>query len=112
MQDVAPQSTFKRTTLQRTDVPASNYEAVMGITELPPNAYIPRESHSGLEAGYVLRGSATLFVEGQPPLTLTTGQSWKLAPSAQHEFRAGPDGVKVLANWVVDKGKAFSSPAS
>ncbi len=112
MQDFAPQQTFKRTTLQRTDVPASNYEAVMGITELPPNAYIARESHPGLEAGYVLEGSATLFVDGQPPLALSTGQSWKLAPNAQHEFRAGPDGVKVLANWVVEKGKAFSSPAS
>ncbi len=110
MQDFTP--TFKRTTLQRADVPASNYEVVMGITELPPNAYIPRESHPGLEAAYVLQGSATLFVEGQPPLALSTGQSWKLAATAQHEFRAGPDGVKVLANWVVEKGKAFSSPES
>jgi quercetin dioxygenase-like cupin family protein len=111
MQEFAPQQTFKRTTLQRTDVPASNYEAVMGITELPPNGLIPRETHPGLEAGYVLRGSATLLAAGQPPLALRTGQSWKLPAGIQHEFRAGADGVKVVANWVVEKGKAFSSPA-
>ncbi len=112
MPDFAPQQTFKRTTLQKTDVPGSNYEAVMGITELRPNGYIARESHPGPEAGYVLQGSATLFVEGQPTLALSAGQSWKLAPSAVHEFRAGPDGVKVLVSWVVEKGKAFASPAS
>ncbi len=112
MPDSTTQQTFKRTTLQRTDVPASDYEAVMGITELHPNAYIPRESHPGLEAGYVLQGSATLSVDGQPPLALSTGQSWKLAPSTMHEFRAGPEGVKALVSWVVEKGKAFASPAS
>ena len=111
MPDFAPQQTFKRTTLQKADVPASSYEAVMGITDLPPNGYIARERHPGLEAGYVLQGSATLFVDGQPPLQLSTGQSWTLAPSALHEFRAGPDGVKVLASWVVEKSKAFASPA-
>ncbi len=112
MQDFAPQQTFKRITLQRTDVPGSSYEAVMGITELPPNGYIPRESHPGLEAGYVLQGSATLLVGRQSPLAFSTGQSWTLAPGAEHEFRAGPDGVKVLASWVVEKSKAFSSPAN
>jgi quercetin dioxygenase-like cupin family protein len=112
MQDFAPQQTLKRTTLQRTDVPASNYEAVMGITELPPNGRIPRETHPGLEAGYVLQGSASLTVDGQPPLQLGTGQSWMLGPRTLHEFRAGPDGVKVLASWVVEKGKAFASSAS
>ena len=112
MQDVALQQTFKRTTLQRTGVPASNYEAVMGITELPPDAYIPRESHPGLEAGYVLQGSASLLVEGQPALMLKPGQSWTVAPAAVHEFRAGPEGVKVLANWVIEKGKPFAAAAA
>lgn len=111
MRDLAPQQPYKRTTLQKTDVPASNYEAVMGITELPPNGHIPRETHPGLETGYVLHGSATLTVDGQPPRQLSVGQSWTFAPSAVHEFRAGPDGVKVLAAWVVGKKKPFASPA-
>ena len=110
MQDFVPQQTFKRTTLQRTDVPASNCEAIMGITELPPNGHIPRETHPGLETGYVLNGSATLTVDGKPPLQLSAGQSWTFAPSAVHEFRAGPEGVKVLAAWVVEKKKPFASP--
>jgi quercetin dioxygenase-like cupin family protein len=106
------QQAYKRSLLQRSDVPASNYEAVMALTELPANGYIPRETHPGTETGYVIEGSATLFVVGRPPLELGAGQSWKLAPCARHEFRAGPDGVKVLASWVVEKDKTFASPAS
>lgn len=112
MPDLASQQTFKRTTLQRADVPASKYEAVMGITEVPPNAHIARESHPGLEAGYILQGSATLLVDGQQKLALGPGQSWNLAPNVLHEFQAGPDGVKVLVSWVVEKGREFASPAT
>jgi quercetin dioxygenase-like cupin family protein len=100
-----------RTMLQKMDVPGSNYEAVIGISEVDPNGIINRESHPGLEAAYVLGGSATLLVEGQPPLTLKPGQSWKVPPRALHEFRAGPEGVKVLATWVVEKGQPLASPA-
>ena len=102
----------RRTVLQKGDVPGTECEAVMGISELAPNGQIDRESHPGLEQGYVLEGSATLSLQGQPPLTLKPGQSWKLPPSAVHEFRAGPKGVKVLAAWVVEKKKPFASPAS
>jgi quercetin dioxygenase-like cupin family protein len=100
-----------RTMLQRMDVSGTNYEAVIGISEVDPNGQIDRESHPGLEAAYVLGGSATLLVEGQAPLTLKPGQSWNVAPSAVHEFRAGPEGVKVLATWVVEKGQPFASAA-
>jgi len=110
MEDLAPQQKFKRTVLQRSDVPASSYELVTAVSELPADGYIPREIHPGVETGYVLDGSATLFVEGQPALSLAPGQSWKLAPEAEHEFRAGPNGVKVLASWAVEKGRPFSSP--
>jgi quercetin dioxygenase-like cupin family protein len=111
MAEAAVRQVVKRTMLQKSDVPGGKYEALIGLSETIPNGCISRETHPGLEEGYVLEGSATLLVEGQPPLSLKSGQSWKLAPSAVHEFRAGPEGVKVLATWVVEKGKPFASSA-
>ena len=43
---------------------------------------------------------------GQAPLTLKPGLSWKLPPSAVHEFRTGPEGAKALAFWALEKGEA------
>lgn len=105
------QRTVRRTMLQKSDVPGTDYEAVTGVSELAPDGQIECESHPGLEEGYVLEGSATLTIQGQPPLTLKSGQSWKLPPSAVHEFHAGPKGVKVLASWVIEKKKPFASSA-
>lgn len=108
---MAAQPTVRRSMLQKSDVPATNYEAMIGISELDANRIISRESHPGLEEGYILEGSATLIIDGAPPSTLKSGQSWKLPPGAVHEFRAGPEGVKALAFWVLEKGKPFAAPS-
>ena len=57
---------IKRTPLQKFDVPGTNYETVVGIAEIVPNAKIgPHPSWP--ESGYMLEGEMTLMVEGQPP---------------------------------------------
>ncbi len=104
--------TLKRTILQTFDVPGTNYETVMGISEFGPNGSSGRQSHPGPESGYVLEGSGTILVDGQPPLTLKAGQSYKLAPGAIHDVRSGADKTKVLVIWVVEKGKPLASPAN
>jgi quercetin dioxygenase-like cupin family protein len=103
--------TLKRTFMQRMDVPGGNFEAVFGMTDVAPNEPSGRQSHPGAEAGYVLEGSLTLVADGQPPLTLTAGQSWRLPAGAVHDVRGGAKGAKVIATWVVEKGKPFVSPA-
>ncbi len=100
--------TFTRTVLQKSDVPASNYETIIAITEVDPNANMGRHSHPGPEIGYVFQGSGTLSVEGQADMPQKIGQSWKLAPGVAHDFRAGPEGAKLFANWVVEKGKPLA----
>ncbi len=101
---------LKRTTLQTFDVPGSNYETLIGTSELAPNAASGRQSHPGPEGGYVLQGSGTILVDGQPPLPVKAGQSYKLAPGAIHDVQSGAAGVKLLVTWVVEKGKPFASP--
>ena len=103
---------LQRTLLQTFDVPDSNYRTVIGTSALAPNQSSGRQSHPGPEGGYVLRGSGTILADGQPPLPLKAGQSYKLAPGAVHDVRSGPDGVELIVTWVVEKGKPLSSPAN
>ena len=109
--NAAPMAPIKRTLLQKVDVPGSNYETVTGIAEIVPNVNAGRHTHPGPETGYVLEGEMTLLVEGQPPLALKAGDSYKVPPVAIHDVRTGDKGTKVLAIYVVEKGKPLASPA-
>jgi quercetin dioxygenase-like cupin family protein len=103
--------TIKRTPLQKFDVPGTNYETVIGIAEIVPNVNIGRHTHPGPESGYMLEGEMTLLVEGQPPLEVKTGQSYRVPPGAIHDAKTGANGAKVIATYVVEKGKPLASPA-
>ena len=104
--------TLKRTILQTFDVPGSNYETVVGTSGLGPNENSGRQSHPGPEGGYMLEGSGTILVDGQSPLPLKAGQSYKLAAGAVHDVRSGTDGMKLIVTWVVEKGKPLASPVN
>jgi quercetin dioxygenase-like cupin family protein len=101
----------KRTILESHDVPGTGYQAVLGIAEIGPNVVIARHTHPGPEISYVLEGSLTLDVEGQPQRSLVAGQSIYVPAGTPHGGRAGPNGAKILANWIVEKGKPLASPA-
>ena len=107
----AQTQTIKRTPLQKFDVPGTNYETVIGMAEIVPNVNIGRHTHPGPESGYMLDGDMTLLVDGQPPLALKTGDSYKIAPGAVHDAKTGDKGAKVIATYVVEKGKPLASPA-
>ena len=53
----------------------------------------------------------TLLVDGKPPLALKPGDSYQVPPGAPHDARAGEKGAKVLAVYVVEKGKPLATPA-
>jgi quercetin dioxygenase-like cupin family protein len=110
-QQPTPPQTIKRTLLQKFDVPGSNYETVLGLAEIMPNANIGRHTHPGIEGGYLIEGEMVLMLEGQPPKNLKAGDSWQFAPGAVHDAKAGPAGAKVLAAYVVEKGKPLATPA-
>ena len=102
---------IRRIPLQKFDVPGTNFETVIGIAEIAPNAAIGRHSHPGVESGYVLEGDLTLLVDGQPEKHLTVGQSYVVPNGAIHDARTGAGGGKVIASYVVEKGKPLASPA-
>jgi quercetin dioxygenase-like cupin family protein len=102
---------IKRTPLQKFDVPGTNYETVIGMAEIVPNVNIGKHTHPGPESGFMLDGDMTLLVDGQPPLVVKTGDSYKIAPGAVHDAKTGAKGAKVIATYVVEKGKPLATPA-
>jgi quercetin dioxygenase-like cupin family protein len=110
-QGTAPPSGIKRTILQRTDI-GNNMELVLGITEIARGAAVGRHTHFGVESGYVLEGSSSLEIEGEAPRLLKAGDGYLIAPGKMHDAKAlGDAPVKVLASYVVEKGKPFATPA-
>jgi len=104
-------SNIKRTPLQKFDVPGTAYETVIGIAEIVPNVKIGRHTHPGPESGYVLEGDMVLLIDGQPPKTIKAGESYQIPAGAIHDGESGPKGAKVIATYVVEKGKPLATPA-
>ena len=102
---------IRRTILQSHSIPGTKLEFVEALTEVAPNAAVPRHTHPGPEIMYVLQGSLTLEVEGAPTRTLTPGQSAYNPTGIPHGGRAGPDGVKFLVTWVLPQGQPLAAPA-
>lgn len=107
----APSGGIKRTPLQKFDVPGQNYETVIGLAEIAPNVNIGRHTHPGVESGYLIEGNFTLLIPGQPDRPLKVGDSYQIPAGAPHDARSGPEGAKVIATYVVEKGKPLASPA-
>lgn len=107
----AQQAGIKRTILLRTDEPGSQtHEAVMGVAEIAPGAMAGKHRHPGIEIGYVLEGSVTLEHEGEPPKQLKAGDAFKNEPGVHNALNTGKAPVKILAIYLVEKGKPIAEP--
>ena len=104
-------SNIKRTILQKFDVPGTSNETVIGIAEIVGNAFIGKHTHFGVEGGYLLEGEMVLMIAGQPDKPLKAGESYSIPAGAAHDGKSGPNGAKVIATYVVEKGKPLATPA-
>jgi quercetin dioxygenase-like cupin family protein len=102
---------IKRIPLQRFDVPGTAFETVIGIAEIGPRVAIGRHTHPGPESGYVIEGGFELLIDGEPPHLLKAGDSYKVPPGAIHDAKASPEGAKVIATYVVEKGQPLAAAA-
>ena len=102
---------IKRTILHRMDVEGGR-EVVVAIAEIPAGMAAGRHTHFGPESGVVLEGSSSLEIEGETPRLLKEGDSYAILAGKVHDAKAvGDKPVKVLATYIVEKGKAFATPA-
>ena len=70
-----------------------------------------RHTHPGEEVSYILEGTTTLLIDGQPPRVLKAGEFFLVPAGVVHDAKAGDNGGKVLATYIVEKGKPLATPA-
>jgi quercetin dioxygenase-like cupin family protein len=108
----AQQPGFTRKMLQDHDVSAPDRHVVQVVAEFTPGGVAGKHTHPGEEFGYILEGSLELEVTGQPPRTLKAGDSFFVPAGVVHDGKnVGSGPAKVLATYVVEKGKPVATPA-
>lgn len=103
---------FTRKMLQDQNLSANDRHAVQVIAEFVPGGVAGKHTHPGEELGYVMEGTLQLEVAGQPPRTLKAGETFFIPAGVVHDGKnvgAGP--AKVLATYIVEKGKPVATPA-
>jgi quercetin dioxygenase-like cupin family protein len=107
----AQQSGIKRTPLQNVDFPPG-FATVSAIAEIAAGNCAGRHTHPGIETSYVMEGEAILKVAGQPDQKLNAGDSFHIPAGTPHDACATPGkSTKILAIYVVEKGKPLATPA-
>jgi quercetin dioxygenase-like cupin family protein len=106
---LAQQTGIKRTPVQTVDFPAG-FQTVSAIAEVPAGGCAGRHTHPGVESTYVMEGDITVKIEGKPDQQLKAGQSFQIPEGAKHDA-CTTGGMKVLAVYIVEKGKPLASPA-
>jgi quercetin dioxygenase-like cupin family protein len=107
----AQQPGITRTILLRADDPGSaNYEAVMAVAEIAPGAMSGKHRHPGIEVAYVLDGSVIIEHAGQAPVTVNAGGVIKNDAAVHNARNPGTKPVKILAVYIVEKGKPMAEP--
>jgi len=100
----------QRTVLLKQDTSVPGREAVMALVEIPPGATEGRHTHPGDVFVYVLEGTPTLDVEGQPTKTLKAGDAFSIAAGQIHEgSNRSTSPVKLSAVFFVEKGKPMTT---
>ena len=107
----AQQPGFTRAVLQKQELSVKDREAVVAKAEFIPGGAAGKHTHPGEELGYVLEGTLLLEVAGQPPRTLKAGDVFFVAAGIVHDGKnIGTGPAKVLATYVVEKGKPVATP--
>jgi quercetin dioxygenase-like cupin family protein len=93
-QQPAPQTGFRRTPVQQGDLTVPGREVVQALAEIQPGAESGRHTHPGEEVGYVLEGTIAIDVQGTVHNARNTGKT----------------AAKVLATYIIEKGKPPATP--
>ncbi len=102
---------FSRKIIQKTEYPGDKYVCVLVEVEIDPGVLVARHRHPGVESSYVVSGSSTLSVKGQPDRVLNAGDGFQIPAEVPHSVKNGNAKTKVVATYIVEKDKPLASPA-
>jgi quercetin dioxygenase-like cupin family protein len=100
------QTGIKRTELQRHDLSIPGREVIQVRGDFPVGAAVPRHTHPGEELVYVLEGILEFQLEGQPAVTVKTGEVFFIPAGTVHTAKNVNNGNSAaLSTYIVEKGK-------
>ena len=109
---IAQNPGLKRTVVHTADVSVPGRQAVIAHVEISPGAAAGRHTHPGEEISYVEEGELQLLIDGQPPRTVKPGEGFVVPAGAKHDARnTGTQTMKLVAVYLVEKGKPVATPA-
>lgn len=100
-------SAGSRTVLQHVLYPAG-YEVNVIRIILPANTNSPHHTHPGLESGYIVRGTVTISVDGQPEKLLHAGDTFETPANVPHIVKNGPEETEILSTYITEAGKPLT----
>lgn len=102
----------KRNLMQRVDIDGPEHkECVLGSAELAPGSSAGKHIHHGFELGVVVEGEGDLTIDGEGTKHLRAGDSYRVGARKPHDARnTGTVPMKLVATWVVEKGKPLAEP--
>ena len=102
----AQQPGIKRTDALRHDLGVPGREVIQVRVDFDPGVAFGKHSHPGAEVAYVLEGTLEYQLEGQPPVTLKTGEALFIPAGTIHAAKnIGTGNAAELATYIVEKGK-------
>jgi len=108
---IAQQAGFTRVpiqTLDNTSIPGR--VVVQARAEFDSGIAVGRHTHPGEEVSYLLEGQLELRVDGQPPKIIKAGEGFSIPAGVIHDATSMGK-TKVLATYIVEKGKPVATPA-
>jgi quercetin dioxygenase-like cupin family protein len=108
----AQQAGFSRTVIQRGDLSTPGKEVISALAEFQPGATVGAHTHPGEEAGYLLEGTLVFEITGKPTVTLKAGETFFVPAGTVHNAtNKGSSKTRVLATYIVEKGKPLATAA-
>jgi len=107
----AQQTGFKRTVVQQGDLSTPGRQVVQAVAEIQPGGQSGRHTHPGEEIAYILEGTVVIEMDGKPAVSKTAGEGILIPAGTVHNAKnTGKTVAKVLATYVVEKGKPVTTP--
>jgi quercetin dioxygenase-like cupin family protein len=103
-------SGIKRTIVQKVDVPGTNLETIVAVVEIAANFKAGRHTHPGNVVCYVTEGEFFITLDGQPEKQVNAGESVLVPDGTVHDEGTREKPTKLMAVYVVEKGKPLAAP--
>lgn len=101
---------LRRTALQHQASSIPGRDIVQVLTEIPAGVQSGWHTHPGEEVGYILEGTVSMMIEGQPTLILHAGDPFLMPPGRRHNaLDLGPETGRMLSTYIVDPDQPLAT---